>query len=68
MHIFDLHTAYLAATNVLLPYTPGEPRKKPRKRCPTPAASTALKVGRTSTSQALRRRSAPGGGANTAAR
>ena len=31
-HIFDLHTAYLAATNVLLPYTPDEPRKKPRKR------------------------------------
>ena len=31
-HIFDLHTAYLAATNVLLPYTPNEPRKKPRKR------------------------------------
>jgi hypothetical protein len=32
VHIFDLHTAYLAATNVLLPYEPGEPRKKPRKR------------------------------------
>ena len=31
-HIFDLHTAYLAATNILLPYTPNEPRKKPRKR------------------------------------
>ena len=31
-HIFDLHTAYLAATNVLLPYTPNQPRKKPRKR------------------------------------
>ena len=31
-HIFDLHTAYLAATNVLLPYTPNESRKKPRKR------------------------------------
>ncbi len=32
IHIFDLHTAYLAATNILLPYTPGEPRKKLRKR------------------------------------
>jgi DNA polymerase-1 len=31
-HIFDLHTAYLAASNVLLPYNPDEVRKKPRKR------------------------------------
>jgi DNA polymerase I len=32
VHIFDLHTAYLAASNVLLPYNPDEERKKPRKR------------------------------------
>ena len=34
VHVFDSHTAYLAATNVLLPYDPGEAkkRKKPRKR------------------------------------
>jgi DNA polymerase I len=31
-HVFDLHTAYLAASNVLLPYDPDEVRKKPRKR------------------------------------
>jgi DNA polymerase-1 len=31
-HIFDLHTAYLAASNVLLPYNPDEERKKQRKR------------------------------------
>jgi DNA polymerase family A len=31
-HIFDQHTAYLAATNVLLPYNPDELRKRPRKR------------------------------------
>jgi DNA polymerase family A len=31
-HIFDLHTAYLAASNVLLPHNPEETRKKPRKR------------------------------------
>jgi DNA polymerase-1 len=31
-HIFDLHTAYLAASNVLLPYNPDEVRKRPRKR------------------------------------
>jgi hypothetical protein len=30
--IFDLHTAYLAAGNILLPYEPDEVRKKPRKR------------------------------------
>ena len=32
MHIFDLHTAYLAASNVLLPHDPDEVRKRPRKR------------------------------------
>jgi hypothetical protein len=34
IHIFDLHTAYLAASNVLLPYDLDEEkkRKKPRKR------------------------------------
>jgi len=31
-HVFDLHTAYLAINNVLLPYNPDEVRKKPRKR------------------------------------
>jgi DNA polymerase family A len=31
-HIFDLHTAYLATTNVLLPRNPDEVRKRPRKR------------------------------------
>jgi hypothetical protein len=32
VHIFDLHTAYLAASNILVPYEPDETRKKPRKR------------------------------------
>jgi DNA polymerase-1 len=31
-HVFDLHTAYLARSNVLLPYNPDEKRNKPRKR------------------------------------
>ena len=31
-HIFDLHTAYLAASNVLLPHNPDEVHKRPRKR------------------------------------
>ena len=34
MHVFDLHTAYLAATNVLLPYHPDEVGKRQRKRLP----------------------------------
>jgi DNA polymerase-1 len=31
-HIFDQCTAYLAASNLLLPHAPDEKRKKPRKR------------------------------------
>ena len=31
-HVFDLHTAYLATSNILLPYDPDEVRKRPRKR------------------------------------
>jgi hypothetical protein len=31
VHIFDQHTAYLAASNVLLPYDPDEVRKRPSK-------------------------------------
>ena len=31
-YIFDLHTAYLATSNILLPYEPDEARKKIRKR------------------------------------
>jgi DNA polymerase I len=32
IHIFDQHTAYLAASNILYPYNPDEVRKKQRKR------------------------------------
>jgi DNA polymerase-1 len=31
-HIFDQHTAYLAASNILCPYNPDEIRKRQRKR------------------------------------
>ena len=31
-HVFDLHTAYLAASNILLPYNPDEVRKRQKKR------------------------------------
>ena len=30
-HVYDLHTAYLSVSNILLPYDPDEVRKKPRK-------------------------------------
>ena len=30
-HVYDLHTAYLAVSNILLPYNPDETRIKPRK-------------------------------------
>jgi len=33
-YVFDLHTAYLAVSNVLLPYNPDETRTRPRKRLP----------------------------------
>jgi hypothetical protein len=32
VHLFDQHTAYLATSNILLPYNPDEKRVKPRKR------------------------------------
>ena len=31
-HVFDLHTAYLAASNILRPYNPDEARQRERKR------------------------------------
>jgi hypothetical protein len=31
VHVYDLHTAYLSVSNILLPYAPDEVRKKPRK-------------------------------------
>jgi hypothetical protein len=33
-HVFDLHTAYLATSNILRPYNPDEIRKRQRKRLP----------------------------------
>jgi hypothetical protein len=34
VYVYDLHTAFLATSNILLPYDPDEIRKKPRKRLP----------------------------------
>jgi hypothetical protein len=33
-HVLDLHTAYLATSNILRPYNPDEVYKRPRKRLP----------------------------------
>jgi hypothetical protein len=40
--IFDQHTAYLAASNILLPYNPDEVRHKPRKRLPDACRSYGI--------------------------
>jgi DNA polymerase I len=42
VHIFDLHTAYLAASNILLPYNPDEKRKRERKRLPDAARAYGI--------------------------
>ena len=44
-HIFDQHTAYLATSNILLPYNPDEVRRNRASACPTHAAPMASKVG-----------------------
>jgi DNA polymerase family A len=42
-HIFDLHTAYLAESNILRPYDPDEIYKKPRKRLPDACRAYGIK-------------------------
>lgn len=32
VHVYDLHTAYISVSNLLLPYAPDETRQKPRRR------------------------------------
>ena len=66
-HIFDLHTAYLAASNVLLPYNPDEVRKRQEKDWGPPAAPTTSKAGKTSIKKPLQKPSAKDAGANTVA-
>jgi DNA polymerase I len=41
-HVFDLHTAYLAQTNILLPYNPDEVRKRQSKRLPDACRSFGI--------------------------
>jgi hypothetical protein len=43
VHIFDQHTAYLAASNILLPHDPDEKRSKPRKRLPDACRAYGIK-------------------------
>jgi hypothetical protein len=42
VHIFDQHTAYQAATNILRPYARDEVRKKERKRLPDACRAYAI--------------------------
>ena len=41
-HVFDLHTAFLAATNVLLPYEPDIVRKRQSKKLPDACRSYGI--------------------------
>jgi hypothetical protein len=66
VHVFDQHTAYLATSNVLLPYHPNELKKKPRKRLLMPAAPMVSRVGNASTRRRSPKRSVMArGAANT---
>jgi hypothetical protein len=42
-HVFDQHTAYLAASNILLPHNPDEVRKRQRKRLPDACRAYGIK-------------------------
>jgi hypothetical protein len=42
-HVFDQHTAYLAASNILLPHNPDEVRKRQRKRLPDACRACGIK-------------------------
>ena len=54
MHIFDLHTAYLAVSNVLLPYDPDEKRiKTAQSVCRMHAAPTVSTDGKISTKKQM---------------
>ncbi len=43
VYIFDLHTAFLAASNVLRPHVPGENRIRPHKRLPDACRAYGIK-------------------------
>jgi hypothetical protein len=46
IHVFDLHTAYLAASNILLPYNPDEVRKRQRKGLSDACRAYGIRLGR----------------------
>jgi hypothetical protein len=64
-HIFDQHTAYLAATNVLLPYNPDELRKRPRKRLSDACRSYGIEGWENIDKEEIARASAKDVGKNT---
>ena len=67
MWVYDLHTAYLSATNILLPYEPDEDRgKRAQAIVNTLAAATASRAGKISTRRRWRKPSARVAGTCTA--
>jgi hypothetical protein len=68
VHIFDLHTAYLAVSNILLPYEPDETRKKPRKRLSDACRAFGIEGWNTSTRRRWQRTSVKVTGASTGKR
>ena len=68
-YVYDLHTAYLSVSNILLPYNPDENRKKQRKRLSDACRAYGIDgLGERSTSRRWPRRSARAAGANTVSR
>ena len=65
-HVYDLHTAYLASSNVLLPYDPGTTARKRASACRMHAKPTGSKAGSASTRVQWRRTSAKATGRNMA--
>jgi hypothetical protein len=64
-HIFDLHTAYLAASNILRPHDPDEVYKRPRKRLPDACRAYGIEGWEHIDKDQSRRTSAKDTGANT---
>ena len=65
-HVYDLHTAYLAASNILLPHEPDETRKRPRKRLSDACRAYGIEGWERIDKEAMAKDIGEGGGANTA--
>ena len=68
VHLLDQHTAYLAASNILLPYNPDEVRNRQRKRLSDACRAYGIEAGKTSTRKRSPGPSVKGDGAITVSR